>query len=138
MLLRRPLHRDIPRRRNSPRFVSYPPPSLLYSSQSNSKTKMKFLLTCVHNLQCTGLECYPAGRLNEPASPPAGLSASLAQAGFQLSRLKTGTPARLRKDSINWEVMERQDGDERPIGFSYLTDRVDNEVRISSTWLGVF
>ncbi|KDQ08569.1 hypothetical protein BOTBODRAFT_37859 [Botryobasidium botryosum FD-172 SS1] len=74
-----------------------------------------------------GLEAYPAGRLNEPASPPAGLSASLSQAGFKLSRLKTGTPARLRKDSINWDVMQRQDGDIRPVGFSYLTKRVDNE-----------
>ncbi|KAF9509221.1 hypothetical protein BS47DRAFT_1397102 [Hydnum rufescens UP504] len=47
-----------------------------------------------------GLTVYPAGRINEAAST--GLSSSLKKAGFSISRLKTGTPPRLAKASINW------------------------------------
>ena len=41
------------------------------------------------------------------------------------SRLKTGTPPRLKKDSINWEVLVEQPGDESPQPFSYRTDKAD-------------
>jgi tRNA uridine 5-carboxymethylaminomethyl modification enzyme len=75
-----------------------------------------------------GLETYPAGRTGEAASPPTGLSASLRQAGFKLSRLKTGTPPRLASSSIKWDHLEvqRPDSDVQP--FTYLTKRVTNQV----------
>ncbi|KAF8319484.1 glucose inhibited division protein A-domain-containing protein [Cantharellus anzutake] len=76
-----------------------------------------------------GLVAYPSGRINDPASPPEGLSASLRKAGFQLGRLKTGTPPRLEKNSIDWnhpQIIE-QKGDSDVIPFSYLTDRAANE-----------
>ncbi|KAL2164559.1 hypothetical protein VTH06DRAFT_3776 [Thermothelomyces fergusii] len=69
-----------------------------------------------------GLESYPAGRLGEQAT--FGLSRSLRDAGFQLGRLKTGTPPRLARDSIRWDVLEEQRGDEPPMPFSYLDDAV--------------
>lgn len=74
-----------------------------------------------------GLETYPAGRIDEAASPPAGLSASLRQAGFELGRLKTGTPPRLARSTIKWDQLEAQfpDSDVQP--FSYLTKRVANQ-----------
>ncbi|KAK7746055.1 Mitochondrial Translation Optimization [Diatrype stigma] len=69
-----------------------------------------------------GLEVYPAGRMGEDAS--FGLSKSLRDAGFKLGRLKTGTPPRLSARSINFDVMEKQAGDEPPAPFSYLNDKV--------------
>ena len=59
----------------------------------------------------------PHGRLGEEAA--AGLGASLRRLGFPVGRLKTGTPARIASDSIDYSVMERQDGEEtRPFSFA--------------------
>lgn len=69
-----------------------------------------------------GMEKYPAGRIGEKAT--FGLSKSLKDAGFQLGRLKTGTPPRLAKGSINYDVLEEQKGDDPPNPFSYLHDAV--------------
>ena len=69
-----------------------------------------------------GLECHPAGRLGEAAT--FGLSKSLKDAGFQLGRLKTGTPPRLAKKTINFGALEAQPGDDPPIPFSYLNETV--------------
>ncbi|KAI0382766.1 glucose-inhibited division protein A subfamily [Hypomontagnella monticulosa] len=69
-----------------------------------------------------GLEVYPAGRMGEKAS--FGLSKSLKDAGFKLGRLKTGTPPRLHKGSINFKILEKQIGDDPPEPFSYLNDQV--------------
>ncbi|KAI1757457.1 mitochondrial translation optimization protein [Xylaria castorea] len=69
-----------------------------------------------------GLEAYPAGRMGEDAT--FGLSKSLREAGFQLGRLKTGTPPRIAKDSIDYSVLQIQRGDDPPEPFSYLHDRV--------------
>jgi len=60
-----------------------------------------------------------AGRAAEPAS--VGLSASLAKLGFELGRLKTGTPPRLSRRSIDFSKMDIQAGDEKPAFFSYRT-----------------
>lgn len=69
-----------------------------------------------------GLESYPAGRMGEAAT--FGLSKSLKDAGFQLGRLKTGTPPRLDKKSIDFRTLDVQVGDEPPTPFSYLNDSV--------------
>ncbi|KAI5292717.1 Mitochondrial Translation Optimization, partial [Ascosphaera atra] len=69
-----------------------------------------------------GLTVYPSGRLGEPATT--GLSKSLHEAGFQLGRLKTGTPPRLDKKTIDFSVLGVQEGDHPPRPFSYLNDRV--------------
>lgn len=53
-----------------------------------------------------------------------GLSRSLREAGFTLGRLKTGTPPRLDRDTIDFSVLERQRGDSPPTPFSYLNDTV--------------
>ncbi|KAF2275178.1 GIDA-domain-containing protein [Westerdykella ornata] len=72
-----------------------------------------------------GLEAYPSGRMGEAAT--FGLSKSLREAGFTLGRLKTGTPPRLDKKTINFKVLEAQEGDNPPMPFSYLNDRVQVE-----------
>ena len=61
-------------------------------------------------------------------APSTGLSASLASAGFALGRLQTGTPARLDKNTIDFLGLERQDGDQHPLPFSFLNKAVDNAV----------
>lgn len=69
-----------------------------------------------------GLQVYPSGRMGEAAT--FGLSKSLKDAGFQLGRLKTGTPPRLDKSSIKYEGLEVQQGDNPPMPFSYLNSSV--------------
>lgn len=58
----------------------------------------------------------PAGRIQEP--PSIGLSDQLAILGLRRMRLKTGTPPRLDGNSVDFQRMERQDGDELPVYFS--------------------
>ncbi|KAL8761408.1 MAG: hypothetical protein Q9184_002466 [Pyrenodesmia sp. 2 TL-2023] len=69
-----------------------------------------------------GLDVFPSGRLGEAAT--FGLSKSLRKAGFQLGRLKTGTPPRLDKKTIDFSQMEIQPGENPPVPFSYLNDKV--------------
>ncbi|ANT49123.1 tRNA uridine-5-carboxymethylaminomethyl(34) synthesis enzyme MnmG [Mesorhizobium amorphae] len=65
-----------------------------------------------------------AGRMNEQAS--IGLSATMSRAGFQLGRLKTGTPPRLDGRTIDWASLESQAADEDPVPFSLMTDAIQN------------
>ena len=66
-----------------------------------------------------GLSNYPAGRANEP--PAHHLSENLKALGLRLFRLKTGTPMRLHKDTIDWERFQPQPGDPEPVPFSFRT-----------------
>lgn len=68
----------------------------------------------------TGLCSSSGGRYGE--KPSLGITDSLVKLGFQAGRLKTGTPPRLKKDSINWEILEEQPGDEFPEPFSHRTN----------------
>ena len=69
-----------------------------------------------------GLDVFPSGRIGEAAT--FGLSKSLKDAGFQLGRLKTGTPPRLDKKTIDFSQLEIQPGEDPPIPFSYLNEAV--------------
>jgi tRNA uridine 5-carboxymethylaminomethyl modification enzyme len=64
-----------------------------------------------------------AGRHGD--QPSVGLSERLYALGFQMGRLKTGTPARLDGGTIAWDRVETQEGDASPSPFSFLTDRLD-------------
>ena len=63
-----------------------------------------------------------AGRVNERAAMQ--LSGTIAQAGFRLGRLKTGTPPRLDGRTIDWSSLDSQAADEDPVPFSLMTDRI--------------
>jgi len=76
--------------------------------------------TFLNGLMHTGLTKTIGGRFGE--QPALGITESLAALGFEHGRLKTGTPPRLKKDSINWDVLEEQPGDENPQPFSHQTD----------------
>lgn len=77
--------------------------------------------TFLNGLIHMGLSSYPAGRANEPAAT--SLSEGLRRLGFKIFRLKTGTPMRLDKHTIDWTVFSPQPGDERPVAFSFRTHR---------------
>jgi tRNA uridine 5-carboxymethylaminomethyl modification enzyme len=64
----------------------------------------------------------PAGRIGE--LPALGLSETLSRMGFDLGRLKTGTPARLDGRTIDWRQLEEQAGDTPPTPFSFLTKSI--------------
>ena len=53
------------------------------------------------------------------------LAASLKRLGVPTRRFKTGTPARLNGKTINWDILERQAGDEVPQAFSFLTENLN-------------
>jgi tRNA uridine 5-carboxymethylaminomethyl modification enzyme len=74
--------------------------------------------TFMRGLMHTGESQTPGGRFGEHAAH--AISANLRELGFELGRLKTGTPPRLKRSTINWESLERQDGDEAPTPFSEL------------------
>jgi tRNA uridine 5-carboxymethylaminomethyl modification enzyme len=79
-----------------------------------------FLRGLIHR----GEEKTPGGRHGE--APANGLSRRLLGLGLRLGRLKTGTPARLAKASIDWAALEMQSGDADPVPFSFLTGRIAN------------
>ncbi|MDP8261691.1 MAG: tRNA uridine-5-carboxymethylaminomethyl(34) synthesis enzyme MnmG [Candidatus Ancaeobacter aquaticus] len=89
-----------------------------YRAKTVILTAGTFLQGRVH----IGLKSYSAGRSGEIAS--INLSKSLAKEGFTLGRLKTGTPARINKNSINFKKMDMQNG-EKPIPFSFFSDGIN-------------
>lgn len=66
---------------------------------------------------------HSAGRLGEEAA--LGLGDRLREKGFNVGRLKTGTPARVKFSSLRPEEMEKQDGDEEIVPFSFMNERID-------------
>ena len=64
----------------------------------------------------------PAGRVGD--KPSIALADRLYELGFNIGRLKTGTPARLTKSSIDWNLLEQQSADETPVPFSFLTNKI--------------
>ena len=73
--------------------------------------------TFLRGLIHIGLEHFSGGRLGDP--PAKSLSADLLRLGLELGRLKTGTVPRLRQDSIDYQSMTPQPGDDPPRPFSF-------------------
>jgi tRNA uridine 5-carboxymethylaminomethyl modification enzyme len=89
-----------------------------YSAGAVVLTTGTFLKGVIH----VGQTRTPAGRHGE--APAIGLSDRLHDSGFHMGRLKTGTPARLDRASIDWASLESQPADDDPVPFSFLTDRI--------------
>ena len=89
-----------------------------------------FLRGVIH----VGLHTTPAGRVGE--APSLGLAATLARLNLPLGRMKTGTPPRLDRRSIDWDGLPADPGDAEPEPFSVLTERIGNpqiSCRITAT-----
>lgn len=78
--------------------------------------------TFLNGLIHCGEKKTPAGRVGE--KPSVKLAASVRRIGFNVGRLKTGTPARLDGTTIDWQNLTPQPGDNPPTPFSYLTSHV--------------
>src|SRR5271163_2377645 len=78
--------------------------------------------TFLNGLIHIGEEKIAAGRVGDP--PSHGLARTLARAGFTLGRLKTGTPPRLDRMTMDWAGLDSQAGDDPPPPFSFMTDRI--------------
>lgn len=72
-----------------------------------------------------GNEALPAGRMGDEASTH--LAQTLSRIGFKIDRLKTGTPARLSRRSIDWAALDLQHGDEKPELFSAYSQCIMNK-----------
>jgi tRNA uridine 5-carboxymethylaminomethyl modification enzyme len=81
-------------------------------------TSGTFLKGLIH----IGLSHFPAGRAGEASAEH--LSDCMRDLGFEVGRLKTGTPPRLDRHTIDFSVMIPQPGDDPPSPFSYRTDRI--------------
>ena len=81
--------------------------------------------TFLNGLIHLGDKTIPAGRHGD--SPSIGLADSLYKTGFNIGRLKTGTPARLDKNTIDFSRLEKQEADDEHSYFSFLTTKTHNE-----------
>ncbi len=94
--------------------------------------------TFLRGLMHTGESQTEGGRVGEAAAK--GLSGCLEKMGLEMGRLKTGTPPRLKRESIDFTRFELQPGDEKPMPFSYLNEYGDFSwvppLRQVCCWLG--
>lgn len=92
---------------------------LVFSAATVILTTGTFMRGLIH----VGLVNYPGGRAGEP--PSEGLSDHLRELGFEVGRLKTGTPPRLSAATIDFSQLEEQPGDLEPKPFSADTEVID-------------
>src|SRR5262245_4797537 len=93
------------------------------STQISGRSVVLTTGTFLNGLIHVGRTTFQAGRAGEPAAIK--LAECIRSIDFRMGRLKTGTPPRLDGRTINYSVFERQPGDDRPVPFSFKTDRID-------------
>jgi len=100
-----------------------------FNTKSGKKINCKKMIlttgTFLNGLIHIGNERTPAGRHNE--KPSTGLSEQLKKFKMKLGRLKTGTPPRLDGSTIDYRNLEKQDADNVPEFFSFLTKKTYNK-----------
>lgn len=87
----------------------------IYNAKKVIITTGTFLNGLIH----VGFNKLEAGRVGELSAKD--LSSSLRELGLNLGRLKTGTCPRIDAKTINFEILEKQDGDAKPVAFSFRT-----------------
>lgn len=80
--------------------------------------------TFLNGVMFIGHQTSIGGRIGDVSC--SGITPYLKSLGLRVGRLKTGTPARLNGKTINWDILESQEGDNPPQPFSYLTERISN------------
>jgi tRNA uridine 5-carboxymethylaminomethyl modification enzyme len=98
-----------------------------YAARAVVITAGTFMRGMIH----IGLDSFPGGRYNHPPSDK--LSKNLAELGFKLGRLKTGTPMRLHARGIDFAECEEQRPDSPAAPFSHFTEKITN--KLLSCWI---
>lgn len=88
-----------------------------------SKTVILTSGTFLNGIMFTGHKTTIGGRINDVTCK--GITPYLKQKGLNIGRLKTGTPARLNGKTINWEILDKQEGDKNLKPFSFLTKEIN-------------
>ena len=109
---------DLIRRQMAPSPASCSPTAASLTAGAVVVTTGTFLRGLIH----MGETRIAAGRFGAP--PAVKLAERFAALGLRMGRLKTGTPARLAGRSIDWASLEMQAGDDEPVPFSFLTERI--------------
>ncbi len=97
--------------------------SLAYGRRIRASAVVVTTGTFLNGLVHIGREQRPAGRADEP--PSIALAESVKALGLRSGRLKTGTPPRLHRDSIDFSRLQEERGDDPPVPFSHLTHRLE-------------
>ena len=92
--------------------------NVVYKSKAVVLTTGTFLGGIIH----IGDQRIAAGRMGDKSSD--SLSKRIRELGLPIGRLKTGTPPRIKKDSISWDKVEMQSADPNPIPFSYINSKI--------------
>lgn len=107
-------------------FVEYDDdfPILISENGTLLKTKCVVLTTgtFLNGLMFNGMKVKPGGRINSISS--IGLADTLKRLGFKTGRMKTGTPPRIEKQSVDFSNLYCQPGDDVPTPFSFMNDAV--------------
>lgn len=101
-----------------------------FYSKSVVLTSGTFLNGTIH----IGETNFGGGRSGERAS--VGISGTLEKLGFEVGRLKTGTPPRIDGRTVNYDALEIQYGDEDPVPFSFMTDKLPSINDQLTCWIG--
>jgi len=88
-------------------------------SEIRAKSVVLTAGTFLNGIIHIGGERHPGGRVGD--KPSVALARRLNDLGLVRGRLKTGTPPRLDGRTINWDILDKQEGDERPVLFSFLS-----------------
>ncbi|MFQ5686312.1 MAG: tRNA uridine-5-carboxymethylaminomethyl(34) synthesis enzyme MnmG, partial [Candidatus Scalindua sp.] len=107
-------------------IVVYDKGKLALAGESGTNYRAKAVIvttgTFLNGLIHIGNTQSKGGRSSEPSADK--LSNSLQNLGFEMGRLKTGTPPRLNGNRINYGVLQEQAGDEHPTAFSFSTENI--------------
>ncbi len=96
----------------------------VYPQRINAGAVVLTTGTFMRGLMHTGESQTRGGRVDEQSAE--GISGSLSRLGFELGRLKTGTPPRLAAETIDFDGLDIQPGDDPPVPFSEMTQRLDH------------
>ena len=96
----------------------------LWGAEFKAKKVIVTAGTFLNGLMHIGRKKVEGGRIAEPAAK--GLTESIASLGIHVGRMKTGTPVRIDRRSVDFSLMERQDGDNENRRFSYENENDNN------------
>ena len=96
----------------------------IWGAEIRAKSVVITAGTFLNGLMHIGRKMVKGGRIAEPAAER--LTESITQHGIRSARMKTGTPVRIDKRSIDFSKLRQQDGEQRPYRFSYFPDKNNN------------